>query len=141
MPAERGKNVAGFTLVELLVVLAILALVTGLVVPRLGRSMQTAALDGAVAEIEAALRTASGLAIADDRSVVFRADSAGSGYWIGNQYHPVAAADRQMAMTIAGRVTFFPWGGSSGGRVRVAIPQGRRDIIVDAVTGRGAVRR
>ena len=139
MPVERHQSGAGFTLIELLVVLAILAVIAGLILPRLGNSLHRAALDGTTTEIAAALRAASGRAIADDEVTVFQGDGGGNGYWIGHQYRPIHVAGRQV--TVAGRVTFFPWGGSSGGRVRIEDPQGRRDIIVDAVTARGTVRR
>lgn len=137
MPFERHRVDAGFTLIELLVVVAILALSVGLVMPRLGNSLRRAALNGATSEIRGALRAARAAAVAQGRVSVFRGDSTGNGYWIDGKYDSLAAGVSRLPVIVAGRVSFFPWGGSSGGRIRIDGPQGRREIIVDAVTGRG----
>lgn len=139
MPDDRRDGSAGFTLLELLVVLAILALMVGLVMPVLGHSIERAGLHGATAEIRAALRGASTAAIAEGRMTTFRGDPAGGGYWIDRQYHRLAAGPAtptRVAVAGAGRVSFFPWGGSSGGRIWIEGPRARSEIAVDAVTGR-----
>jgi len=39
---------------------------------------------------------------------------------------------------IAGQISFYPWGGSSGGRIWIEGPEGRQEIVVDPVTGRAS---
>jgi type II secretion system protein H len=140
LPDEWRRSSAGFTLIELLVVLAILALAVGLVMPTLGNSLRRAALQGATGEICAALRTAGSTAITEGRVSVFRGDPAGGGYWIDQRFYRLAAAASptgvRVAVAGAGMVSFFPWGGSSGGRVWIEDRKGRQTIAVDPVSGR-----
>ena len=144
MRSELGRTSGGFTLIELLVVIAILALMLGMTMPFVGNSLPRSALGAAVTEIRAALRNAGSQAITEGRTVVFRADP-GAGYWLDRQYHRLSATRDQaapvrVAIAGTGRISFFAWGGSSGGRVWVDGPDGRREIAVDAVTGHAAVR-
>ena len=144
-PCERSQNRGGFTLVELLVVLAILGLMVGMTMPLLGNRVPRAALGAAAAEIRAALRGAGSQAVAEGRTVVFRGDP-GAGYWVDRVYHPLSATrgsgnPLRVAVAGAGRVSFFAWGGSSGGLVWVEGPDGRREIAVDAVSGHAVVTR
>jgi general secretion pathway protein H len=136
---------SGFTLIEILVVLTILALTVGLVVPFLTGSITGTAQRAAVAEMRVALRGASVDAIEQGRTVVFRLDPRG-GYWVDRRFHRLSLATNsasRLRITLAGggRISFYPWGGSSGGRLRIEGPQGRREIAVDAVTGRAVPAR
>jgi general secretion pathway protein H len=124
----------GFTLIELLIVIALLALAVGIVIPPLGRLIPRGALGAAAAEIRATLRGAGSTAIAEGRTVIFRGDP-GGGYWVGERFRPLPT------VRVAGLVAFYPWGGSSGGRVWIDGPEGRRELAVDALTGHAAVTR
>ncbi len=142
---EHGRTSGGFTLIELLVVIAILALMVGMAMPFLGNAIPRAAVGAAAAEIRAALRGAGMEAIAEGRTIVFRGDP-DAGYWVDRHHHRLSATrdsaiPLRVAVAGAGRVSFFAWGGSSGGRVWMESPSGRREIAVDAVTGRAVVRR
>jgi hypothetical protein len=75
--------------------------------------------------------------------VVFRGDPAG-GYWLDRRHYPLSAdgANRlRIATAGAALISFFPSGGSSGGHVVVGSGSGRREIAVDALTGRADVPR
>jgi general secretion pathway protein H len=140
LPREaEHQYTAGFTLLELIIVLTILGLVIGMAVPFLSRREASVALAGATIEIRAALRAARAAAIAEDRAVVFSGD-AESGYRIdGRHYRPAVAAaavSRLRVETTGGsQISFFPSGGSSGGRVVVRGPTARSEIEIDAITG------
>lgn len=57
-PARRSAPAAGFTLLELLVVLAILAVATGLVLPSVGRGTEALRLRSEAGRVAAVLREA-----------------------------------------------------------------------------------
>lgn len=129
----------GFTLVELLVVLAIIALSLAIAAPLLARHVGGAALNAAAAEIRSALGQARSTAIVEDRTVVFRGDP-GGGYWLDRNHFTLplmnGAQKLRVATTGGSEISFFPSGGSSGGRIVVTSGGSERRIAVDAVTGR-----
>jgi general secretion pathway protein H len=130
----------GFTLIELLVVLAIMALMATLALPFLGRATAGAELRAAGAELRASLQAASSDAVAQSRTVKFRGDP-GGGFWLDQRhYHLGDRTPLRVTVAGAGSIAFYPWGGSSGGRIRIATGQDRRDIDVDTVTGRAILR-
>jgi general secretion pathway protein H len=141
---RRDGGSAGYTLVELVVVLAIIGLLLTITIPLLTRHRAGAALDAASRDIRTALRGAHSTAIADDRVVVFQGASDG-GYWLDRRYFALptssAASAVQVATAGGGRITFYPSGGSSGGRIVVSNGGEYREIAVDALTGRADAAR
>jgi general secretion pathway protein H len=139
--ADRNRGCGGFTLIEMIVVLAILALAIGLVMPLIGQRGSGAELSAAAGRIRAAMAEARATAIAEGRAIVFRGDR-GGGYWLDNRHLGFDTdANGRLRILTAGnaRIAFFPSGGSSGGRIVVQRPYSRRDVAVDAVTGRAVV--
>lgn len=129
---------AGFTLLEMLVVLAVLAAAAALVVPRLEVRNAAVAMAGASTEVRAALRLARMRAILEQRPVAF--DAAGIGqYRVDGRTAALAtsraAAAIRVEVATGSRISFYPSGGSSGGRVILWGPAGRREIDVSAVSG------
>jgi general secretion pathway protein H len=132
----RVRASAGFTLIEMLVVLAVLALVVGLVITHGPVRSQRLELDAAARQVTGALRLARSRAIADERTVVFALDA--RGYRL----------DRDTWTTWSGEVSprgdrlvvFTPDGGSSG--ARIVLNDGERAVAigVDWLTGRVVVR-
>jgi general secretion pathway protein H len=133
----------GFTLIELAVVLAIVGMALAIAIPLLTRQVTGPTLNAASGEIRAALRQARSTAIAEDRAVVFRGDP-GGGYWLDRRHFvpPLMGGTQPIRIATVGvaQISFFPSGGSSGGRVLVTSGGGERRIAVDALTGRADER-
>ena len=135
----RRRRETGFTLVELIVVLAIIGLSLAIAVPLIARHSGGAALNAAASEIRAALGQAHSTAIVEDRTVVFQGDP-GGGYWLDRNHFTLplmAGAPPLRVATVGGpRISFFPSGGSSGGRIVVSSGGDQREIAVNTLTGR-----
>jgi general secretion pathway protein H len=134
LPADRVPHNAGFTLIEMIIVLTILGLSLALAMPLLGGGGGGAVLAAAAGELRAVLTRARQDAIVESRTMAFRADP-GGGYWLGPQYHRLSGAGLRIAIPGGSPVLFYPSGESSGGRIVVAGGGGQLEILVDAVTG------
>jgi general secretion pathway protein H len=143
--AGEGRAPAGFTLVELLVVLAILALALGIAVPFLGGGAGPR-IDTLAREIAAELRAVRGEAIVSNREAVLFVDPAGPSLRRGNQGEPellpravalavTAARSETTAEGLAG-IRFFPDGSSTGGTVALERDGRRIEVRVDWLSGR-----
>ncbi len=121
------KARAGFTLLELLVVIAVLALAAVLVVPRLGTATAASAFGAATERALSELRLARGKAIQQRRESFVT---------------PQELADAtgiEVEMTPGDGIRFAADGSGSGGRVRLFAGGREASIEVDWLTGR--VRR
>jgi len=138
-----SRREQGFTLIELVVVLAIIGLSLAIAIPLLARQVGGSALNAASGEIRAALREARSTAIAEDRSVIFRGDP-GGGFWLDRQHFtlPLMGGTQPLRVATTGgaQISFFPSGGSSGGRVVLTSGSAQRQIAIDALTGRAEER-
>jgi general secretion pathway protein H len=139
---------SGFTLIEVIVTLAILGLALALVAGYKPPWSSGLALKGIAGELASGLRLARSQAIASNRSVSLDLDLIGHRYRIGT------AAIRQLPsnlsielLTIAGErqapntgdIRFNPDGSSTGGRITLADGQRRMAVGVDWLTGRVSV--
>ncbi len=101
---------------------------------------RAATLAGATQEVRAALAAARSAAIAEDRDIVFSGGA--DGYSVDGRRHrfPPAAA---LSIEVRGgtRISFFPSGGSSGGSVILRRAAARREIAIEAITGRAVLLR
>ncbi|HZK92286.1 MAG TPA: GspH/FimT family pseudopilin [Stellaceae bacterium] len=135
----KGSNISGFTLIELLIVLAIAGVALAIAAPLFARHATGPTLTAATEELRAALRGARSTAMVEDRAVVFQGD-AGGGYWLDRRHFtlPLMSGVQQLRVATEGgpRISFYPSGGSSGGRILVSSGNGQREIAVDALTGR-----
>ena len=136
---------AGFTLLELLVVMGVLALVAAVAVPSFVRPSDRARLEGASREILSAFLRARAVAIAraTDMAVVVDVDKR----TVESPVAPTVRVDREIEiqLTVAeperttsfrGAVRFYPDGSSTGGNVRLALHGKDMHLCVDWLTGR-----
>lgn len=120
---------AGFTLIEMVVVLAILGLMTALILANGTRVSPAVHARAAAAEISAALRSARSEALMSNRSVTFKLDLANRSYQWGQAPSQTLPSDLRLSLLTSrellapagnvGLVRFDPDGGSSGGRVTI----------------------
>lgn len=138
----------GFTLIELVVTLFVLALAVGVAAPSIARGVDTVRTRAEAAGIATFLRAAREHAVTRNRAyeVRVRTDEG----LVELRSGDAVSATRRLAPGLrvtadppAARViTFLPQGLSSGGRLRVEMPGRRAYLIsVDALTGRVATRR
>ena len=144
----------GFTLIELMVTLFVVALAAAVVTPPIGRTLEGLRLRAEVAGVASFLRSARERAItrrdalevavdADGHALVLRARDGGAARAAG-----VTAVRRlgpAMRLTPdppgAPAPAFLAHGASTGGAFRVEAPDGVYTITVDAFTGRVTTRR
>ncbi|MBV8651167.1 MAG: GspH/FimT family pseudopilin [Alphaproteobacteria bacterium] len=136
---------AGFTLIELMVCLAILAVIIALLPPLLGRARDSAALAEAARSLTASLRETRQQAIATGRAERFAIDLSTGTFRGGEgkvQHLPggiglslVTTADERLNDR-SGAILFFPDGSSTGGGLSLVRDTRRHDIQVDWLTGR-----
>ena len=145
MPASRG-----FTLLEMLVVLMIMAIVAGLVLPVFrGSGVSTLELRAAARELAAGLRTARSEAVTQRRETFLVVDLEGRRFKVDQSTREHAlpsrvelklfTAQNDLVNEKVGAIRFFPDGGSNGGRITVASGERKYDVDVDWLTGRIAI--
>lgn len=138
----------GFTLLELIVTLLVVAVAAGLVAPAIGRSTEAVRARAEVAGFSATLRRARELAITTRQQhtvvvdPVSRLQTVMTGEDEVQWTHALSARLTIEAATPDGlTVRFEPQGTSSGGEFRVTSGAVTYRVTVDAVTGRVRNRR
>lgn len=136
----------GFTLVELLVVLAIAGLIVGLASPLVTRGFPGVKLDTAASTVAQALRQARSAAITRNAEVVFRLDVEARALRVGTSGRATTlpediglrflVGDQEVTGETTGGIRFYPDGSSTGGRVHLALGGRAYRVEVDWLTGR-----
>lgn len=136
----------GFTLLELLVVLAIATLLLAVTPPLLTAAIPAVETKAGARRITSALRLAREEAIRSGREAAFVLDVEAHTFRIDGPYRParlpagleleLMAAEREMQSETVGGVRFFPDGSSTGGRVIVKRGDSGWQIGVSWLTGR-----
>jgi general secretion pathway protein H len=138
----------GFTLIEVIVTLAILGLALALVVGFKPPWSSGLGLKGTAAELASGLRLARSEAIVSNRPVTFDLDVPGHIYRVGRGAERRLPANLSVELlTIVGEsrgasvgdIRFNPDGSSTGGRIALADGKRRVAVGVDWLTGRVSV--
>jgi general secretion pathway protein H len=138
------RTSAGFTLVELLVVLAILSLAAALALPALQRPPDGLRLEAATRTLMSTLRFSRAQAIARNADVIVTMDverrsvepSTGSAIQLDRGISvEIIFASAERRRSAAGAIRFFPDGTSSGGDIMLTLNQRRARVSVNWLTG------
>jgi type II secretion system protein H len=135
--AERG-----FTLIEIVVVLAILGLVLAVVLPNLGPSTETVELRAAASELRALLRSTRSSAITANRDLVIVIDDAGRSFVLDGARQPFRStgfAEQRLHVEPPGKLVFYATGGASGGRLTIRSRRAEQVLEIDSVSGQVAL--
>ena len=153
--SSKPRPSAGFTLLELLVVLSIIAIASGLILPNLAIT-DNAAFNGEVRRAASALTYARRMAIvkgAPQSTTLFALNPDASDYedlleeaeaqarnarWISDQLELSFQSDLELDPEPVDKqvVTFFPQGGSTGGLLAFSSGERTAMIRINAITGR-----
>ncbi|WP_137391666.1 GspH/FimT family pseudopilin [Rhodoligotrophos defluvii] len=147
-PAARGDS--GFTLLELLVVLTIAALISGLAIPIFAAASPRLQISSTAAEIVTALRSARRLAIAQSREQFVEFNLSARTYRLSSERArreiparfgiELVVARSEVPKTGIGRVLFYPDGTSTGGHIRLSLGALSRKVAVDWFDGSATAR-
>ena len=137
---------AGFTLIELIVVLVIAAAVVALTPPLIAKALPGVELRAAAREIASSLRFARNRAATRREEAVLSLDVRDKSYRVsGSPRTHRLPKHLEFSLTTAqtagesadvGSIRFFPGGGSTGGRIELSAGPRRYLVDVDWLTGR-----
>ncbi|WP_119459641.1 GspH/FimT family pseudopilin [Rhodospirillaceae bacterium SYSU D60014] len=135
---------SGFTLLELLVTMAVLSLVLAIALPYLPQRSGAATVETAARTIAGGLREARGLAIHRNEPTTFALDVASRRWWISGGRSgglpnelmlETETAQALMQSPDVAAIRFHADGSSSGGWVAVMVADRRAVVTVDWLTG------
>ncbi len=147
----RGNS--GFTLLELIVVVLIIGVASGIVAARFYGSTDQVRLKASARDFAASLRYSRTHAVAEKRPYVIIVSRTGYSVFTSVQspfggYEPKQVLKRVLPSGVVidlpgdeeGRIDFFPLGDSTGGQVKLVAKNGARlFVMVEPVTGRARI--
>ena len=140
----------GFTLVELMVVMVIIALVMGLVATSMSRSISGAEARAASRKLVASLRYTRARAIIDKQERVFQVDTENRSYQAPGRKLTqlpegvdltLTTARSEMTSEAVGGIRFFPDGGSTGGHIELTVNDREYRVNIAWLTGEAKLER
>lgn len=136
----------GFTLLELLVSLLVMALAMSVVAPRFTAALTTAGLKSETRRVAAMLRLSRSMAITQGHQVAFKLDQHAYTFgsddrtyteqWPAGIHVQLAESTSGLTGEIPRAIRFFPDGGSTGGQVVLSADTLAYAVDVDWLTGR-----
>jgi general secretion pathway protein H len=126
------NNSRGFTMIEMIVVIAVLGLALSVVVGFAARGHPGLDLASAADGLAGTLRSARVRAITRQSTVMFTPLAAGRGYAIDGVVHSFPA---DVSLTAGAGIRFAPDGSSSGGVLRLATGGRAKVLQVEWLTG------
>ena len=143
------RSARGVSLLELLIVLALIALVAGMVLPTFGNGVPTSELRSAARQLAAGLRIVRSEAVSQKREALLAVDIEGRRFKVDRdprEYRlpsrvglKLFTAQNDIVNEKVGAIRFFPDGGSNGGRITVFAGERKYEVDVDWLTGRVAI--
>lgn len=140
------EKLSGFTLIEVLIVLAIIGLSSAIIFPAMGKGKPQIEIDSAVRKMTSVLKLCRSEAIAKSKEAVFTLEIDKNRYSCDHskaQYYYFSdirtkfttTSKGVMADKLAGKLFFYPDGSSSGGEISLQIGKLNRHLIIDWLIG------
>ncbi|HEY1962970.1 MAG TPA: prepilin-type N-terminal cleavage/methylation domain-containing protein [Rhizomicrobium sp.] len=130
--SAAGDHESGVTLLEALVVIAIVALIAGMIAPNMRTSLDVLSLRQSAAVLQADLRVAHATAMRTGNPVTVKPLPGGHGYdWIGGTKH----LPEDITLTMSSPVTFMPDGSLIPADITVTSGKRHVPIAIDSTTG------
>ena len=140
----------GFTLVELMVVMVIVALIMGLVATSMSRSVSGAEARAASRKMVASIRYTRARAIIDKQEQVFQVDTENRSYKAPGREQidlpegvdiTITTARSEVTSEAVSGIRFFPDGGSTGGHIELTVNDREYRVNVAWLTGETRLER
>ncbi len=145
---SQGRS-AGFTLLELLVVLGVMALVYAIALPKIGAGSPGVELKGAARQLAAGLRRARSQAVTQKQEAALTVDVEQHRFTLSGDARSYRLAPKldislftaqsELLREKVGAIRFYPDGSSTGGRITVGLGDNKFHVNVDWLTGQIAV--
>ncbi len=136
----------GFSLLELLLVMAIMALGFAFIAPNFGKTLEGVRYRAAVREVASGLRQVRGIALSQGREAVFTVDVEQRLYRIDQRKKKyrlpdfielkLITSESELTGPSRGNIRFYPDGSATGGGVILIWGPRRRQVKVNWLTGR-----